>query len=104
MATVTLNSVTADNVVNLAEGASAAVAITGTVDSEFTTGDAVTPSVNGTEYAGTVAANGTFSINVAGSDLAADADRTIDVSVTTTDAAGNTSTATDSQSYTVDQV
>ncbi|WP_238254259.1 Ig-like domain-containing protein, partial [Methylobacterium bullatum] len=99
---VTLNPVTGDNTVNIQEAAGN-VAVTGSVTGEFTTGDAVTLSVNGTEYAGTVAANGTFSINVAGSDLAADADRTIDVSVTTTDAAGNTSTATDSQSYTVDQ-
>ncbi|MFB0768878.1 type I secretion C-terminal target domain-containing protein, partial [Aeromonas salmonicida] len=39
---------------------------------------------------------------VAGSDLAADTDRTIDASVTSTDAAGNSATATDSEGYGVD--
>ena len=44
----------------------------------------------------------TFSINVAGSDLAADTN--VHASVTTTDAAGNATTATDDQAYTVDTV
>ncbi|MCH7374896.1 type I secretion C-terminal target domain-containing protein, partial [Aeromonas sp. MR19] len=39
---------------------------------------------------------------VAGSDLAADGDKTIDASVTSTDAAGNSATATDSEGYGVD--
>ncbi|WP_265434957.1 hypothetical protein, partial [Aeromonas salmonicida] len=43
-------------------------------------------------------------ILVAGSDLAADTDRTIDASVTSTDAAGNSATATDSEGYGVDTV
>ena len=46
----------------------------------------------------------TFSIDVAGSDLVADPDLTVHASVTTTDAAGNTATATDDQAYTVDTV
>ncbi|WP_144373838.1 cadherin-like domain-containing protein, partial [Vogesella urethralis] len=40
--------------------------------------------------------------NVAGSDLAADADKVIDAKVTTTDAAGNSTTATDTEGYKVD--
>ena len=44
----------------------------------------------------------TFSIDVAGSDLVADPDLTVHASVTATDAAGNTTTATDDQAYTVD--
>ena len=43
----------------------------------------------------------TFSIDVAGSGLLADPDLTVDASVTTTDASGNTTTATDDQAYTV---
>ena len=39
-----------------------------------------------------------------GSGLLADPDLTVDASVTTTDAAGNTATATDDQAYTVDTV
>ena len=46
----------------------------------------------------------TFSIDVAGSDLVADPDLTVHASVTATDAAGNTTTATDDQAYTVDTV
>jgi len=39
---------------------------------------------------------------VAGADLVADPDKTIDASVSTTDAAGNTATASDSEGYSVD--
>ncbi|WP_285404326.1 Ig-like domain-containing protein, partial [Pseudomonas sp. MEJ086] len=48
--------------------------------------------------------NGTlgFSINVPGADLAADSDRTIDASISTTDAAGNVGTASDTEGYSVD--
>ncbi|QSE75587.1 hypothetical protein JXZ74_02790, partial [Aeromonas media] len=64
--------------------------------------DTVTLTVNNTEYSGKVDANGRFTILVAGSDLAADSDRTIEASVTSTDAAGNSATATDSEGYGVD--
>src|SRR5437667_6639737 len=64
-------------------------------------GDTVTLTVNGNAYTGTVSGGG-FSINVAGSDLAADADHTVDASVSTTDAAGNSATATASHLYGVD--
>ncbi|WP_188353749.1 beta strand repeat-containing protein, partial [Malaciobacter pacificus] len=48
------------------------------------------------------AADKTFSINVPGADLAVDPDLTIDAKVTTTDAAGNSATATDTEEYDVD--
>jgi len=60
--------------------------------------------VNGNTYAGTVVAGNTFSINVSGADLAADADFTIDASISSTDAAGNVGMGTDTESYTVDVV
>ncbi|HMT32748.1 MAG TPA: Ig-like domain-containing protein, partial [Dermatophilaceae bacterium] len=47
--TITVNDVTADNVLNAVE-AGADVAITGTVTGEFKTGDTVTLTVNGTDY------------------------------------------------------
>ena len=47
-------------------------------------------------------ADKTFSINVPGSDLVADGDKVIDAKVTTTDAAGNSTTATDNEGYGVD--
>ncbi|MGX9105047.1 Ig-like domain-containing protein, partial [Escherichia coli] len=61
-----------------------------------------TLTVNGKPFTGPVDADGRFTILVAGSDLAADTDRTIDASVTSTDAAGNSATATDSEGYGVD--
>ncbi|MFA0703776.1 Ig-like domain-containing protein, partial [Vibrio sp. 10N.222.48.A8] len=49
---------------------------------------------NSTDYTGTVKADGTYSINVPGSELVADADSTIVASVSGTDEAGNPFTAT----------
>ena len=64
-------------------------------------GDTVTLNVNGTNYTGTVS-GGAFSINVPGAQLVADADFTIQASVSTSDAAGNVGTGTDTETYTVD--
>ena len=100
--TVTLSSnITADDIINAAE-AGATVAITGTVGGDAQVGDTVTLTVNGVNYTGTVAAGNTFSINVPGAALAADADFTIDASISSTDAAGNVGTASDTESYTID--
>ena len=65
-------------------------------------GDVVTLTVNGKTFTGAVDAAGNFSIDVPGSDLVADGDATIDASVSTTDVAGNTATASDSEGYSVD--
>ncbi|MGL6233389.1 Ig-like domain-containing protein, partial [Aeromonas rivipollensis] len=93
--------ITADDVINAAE-AGQQIPVSGTVSGEFKAGDTVTLTVNNVEYSGKVAADGRFTILVAGSDLAADGDKTIDASVTSTDAAGNSATATDSEGYGVD--
>ena len=74
--------------------------MTGTVGGDVQVGDTVTLTVNGNSSYG--AGGLTFSIDVAGSDLAADTN--VHASVTTTDAAGNATTATDDQAYTVDTV
>ncbi|MDP8567188.1 beta strand repeat-containing protein, partial [Methylophilus aquaticus] len=101
--TITLDSnVAGDGVVNLVESQSAGIPVTGKVTGEFKAGDVVTITVNNNDFTGTVTAAGTFSINVPGADLAADANRTIDARITVTDTAGNSSTATDSQTYGVD--
>src|SRR5207247_2167526 len=97
---IALDAITADNVLNAAEAGST-IAVTGTVGGDVQSGDTVTLTVNGNAYTGTVTSS-TFSINVAGSDLAADADHTVDASVSTTDAAGNSTTATASHLYSVD--
>ncbi|MGY3892258.1 Ig-like domain-containing protein, partial [Aeromonas mytilicola] len=90
--------ITADDVINATE-AGQQIPVSGTVSGEFKAGDTVTLTVNNVEYSGKVAADGRFTILVAGSDLAADGDKTIDASVTSTDAAGNSATATDSEGY-----
>ena len=70
--------------------------MTGTVGGDVQVGDPVTLTVNGnSSYTGQVQAGLTFSIDVAGSDLAADTN--VHASVNTTDAAGNTATAADDQ-------
>ena len=85
--TVTLTAnITADDIINAAEAGSN-IAITGTVGGDAQVGDTVTLTVNGSTYTGTVASGNIFSINVPGAQLVADADFTIDASVSTTDAA-----------------
>ena len=100
VASITLDAITADNVVNSAEGASTSVAITGTVGGDVADSDIITLTVNGVAYTGT-STGGVFSIDVAGSGLLADPDLTVDASVTATDASGNATTATADQAYTV---
>src|SRR6185436_12624183 len=85
---------------NAAE-AGANVAITGTVGGDAQNGDTVTLTVNGVNYTGTVS-SGAFSINVPGAALVADADFTIQASISSTDAAGNIGSGTDTESYTID--
>ena len=50
------------------------LAVSGTVAGEFNAGDAVTLSVDGPNYTGTVNGAGVFSINVPGAKLAANRD------------------------------
>jgi hypothetical protein len=102
--TITLDTdITADDIINATE-AGGTVTITGTVGGDAKVGDTVTLTVNETTSTGLVVDNaGTleFSVDVAGSDLAADLDTTIDASITTTDAAGNSGIATDTEGYSV---
>ncbi|TNG95489.1 Ig-like domain-containing protein, partial [Pasteurellaceae bacterium UScroc12] len=100
--TLTIDSITADNILNAAE-AKTTINVTGTVSGdEFKEGDKVTLTVNGKDFSGNVDANGKFSIAVPGSDLAADNDTTVAGKVEVTDAAGNVGTATATQKYGVD--
>ena len=66
---------------------------------------AVTVVINGVTYNATVdKAAGTWTVSVPGSGLVADADKTIDATVTFKDAAGNSSSVNDTQTYTIDTV
>ncbi|PLX78377.1 MAG: hypothetical protein C0616_14905, partial [Desulfuromonas sp.] len=96
-------NITSDDIINIAES-EGPVAISGVVGGDAQIGDTVTLTVNGSEFAGTVRADMTFSIEVPGGDLVADGDLTIDASITTQDEAGNPGTATDSETYSVDVV
>ena len=96
---IAVDSITVDNVINAAE-AGETVDVTGTVTGEFTAGDEVTLTVGDTVLTGTVAADGTWTIAVAGSDLAPP--DTLRVSLTTTDAAGDSSTPSTTHTYGVD--
>ncbi|WP_206208978.1 Ig-like domain-containing protein [Vogesella mureinivorans] len=99
--TITLNpNVTADDIINKAES-SQQIPITGTVGGDAKVGDTVTLTVNNKTFTGIVLADKSFSIDVPGADLVADADKVIDAKVTTTDAAGNPGSATATDSYTV---
>ena len=99
VASITLDAITADNIVNAAE-AGGTVAVTGTVGGDVAGWRHRHPDGQWQLVLHRqVPAGLTFSIDVAGSDLAADTN--VHASVTTTDAAGNTATATDDQAYTV---
>ncbi|MCL9685814.1 Ig-like domain-containing protein, partial [Legionella maioricensis] len=96
---LTLDGVTADNLINSAEVGNL-IQITGRVGGDAKVGDVVTLTINNVEYTGTVAADDTFSISVHGYDLAADSN--VRASITIVDVAGNSGTATAIEPYTVD--
>ncbi|WP_373686430.1 Ig-like domain-containing protein [Acinetobacter sp. YH12098] len=100
-ATLSIDAVTADNVVNAAE-AGKTVTLTGNVTGEFTEGDIVTLTINNQQYTAEVQANGSWSVDVAGSDLLADGDQSIAGSVVVHDVAGNPATVTADKVYSVD--
>ena len=100
VASIILDAITGDNIVNAAEAVDTTVAVTGTVGGDVADSDIITLTVNGVAYTGT-STGGVFSIDVAGSGLLADPDLTVDASVTATDASGNATTATADQAYTV---
>ncbi|TVZ09508.1 CHU domain-containing protein [Cellulophaga sp. RHA_52] len=99
--TIVIDNVTANNLVTASEAANDIV-ITGTVSGDFNTGDTVTITIKGTDYTGAVDSGGVFSIDVPGSELQEDADLIIEGSVTTTDAAGNSNSASTTKAYNLD--
>ena len=70
-ATISVDTITADDIINATEAAGT-VAVTGSVGGDAAQGDTVSFTINGTAYSGTVDSSSNFSIDVAGSDLAAD--------------------------------
>ncbi|WP_019457176.1 BapA/Bap/LapF family prefix-like domain-containing protein, partial [Acinetobacter sp. GG2] len=102
--TFSVDPITSDNVINASE-ASGNVTVTGVLKNvpSDAANTVVTVVINGVTYTATVdKVAGTWSVSVPGSGLVADADKTIDAKVTFTDAAGNSSSVNDTQTYTVD--
>ncbi|WP_141698073.1 Ig-like domain-containing protein, partial [Salinivibrio sp. SS3] len=70
--TVSVNDITNDDVIN-AQEAGETIPVTGSASGgDIAANDQVTMTINGTEYTTTVDENGEWSVDVAGSDLAAD--------------------------------
>ena len=98
--TVTVDDITDDDVINATEAAGT-VTVTGTATGgDISEGDTVSMTINGTDYTTTVDANGEWSVDVDGSDLADDT--SFDVEVTSEDDAGNEVTSTTTSTHTVD--
>ncbi|WP_139829419.1 Ig-like domain-containing protein, partial [Lonsdalea iberica] len=101
-ASITIDDVTADNTLNIAE-AGQPQAITGRVGNDVQVGDTVTVTIGDQTYQTTVTAsdNGNvWSVSVPGEVLAGNNE--IHAEVTTTDAAGNPTTASADHGYAVD--
>ncbi|RXJ68292.1 hypothetical protein CRV08_08555 [Halarcobacter ebronensis] len=99
--TVTVNTIAGDDVINASESGAETIAVTGTATGgDIQAGDSVTVSVNGTDYTTTVQADGTYSVDVATSDLLAD--NSVEVDVVSTDSAGNSVISEGSRDISVD--
>jgi VCBS repeat-containing protein len=99
VASVSIDSVTADDVINAHESQSM-LAVTGAVTGDFHVGDEVTVSVGGRQHSGKVDSHGHFSIDVPGSQLQSFS--SITATLHSSDAAGNTATAFATHHYGVD--
>ncbi len=90
-ASITIDPIAGDDIINAAEAGQIETTITGTVGGDAKVGDTVTLTVNGNTYTGLVTAGVggalVYSIPVTTADLTVDT--TIDASVTVTDANGN---------------
>ncbi|RBP36445.1 hypothetical protein DFR37_11224, partial [Eoetvoesiella caeni] len=100
--TVSVDTITSDNVINADESGVETIAVTGTIAMEAGAATTVTITVNGQNYVAMVDANGTWAVNVATSDLVADT--TVVVNATSIDAAGNEIVVSTTHTHGVDTV
>ncbi|WP_139299306.1 Ig-like domain-containing protein, partial [Vibrio vulnificus] len=90
--TVSVDPITSDDVITETEK-NQTITVTGSATGgDIKTGDVVTAIINGNEYKGSVSEDGTWELSVSGSDLAVDT--AFEVTVNSTDAAGNEVTST----------
>ncbi|RPH20090.1 Ig-like domain-containing protein, partial [Buttiauxella warmboldiae] len=103
-AEISIHPVAGDDVINAAESAAATTPVTGTVSGDAKAGDTVTLTVNGNTFTGTVEVqhDGSlgYRIPVTTTDLVSG--QTVHATITTTDAAGNTATASADHAVGVD--
>ncbi|MEH3824801.1 Ig-like domain-containing protein [Enterobacter roggenkampii] len=84
--TVTINTLATDDILNVAE-AKSELTVSGTSTAEA--GQTVTVSLNGKDYTTTVSADGSWTLNVPASDVAALTDGSVTVTASVSDKAGN---------------
>ncbi|EHI9241480.1 Ig-like domain-containing protein, partial [Vibrio vulnificus] len=90
--TVSVDPITSDDVITETEK-NQTITVTGSATGgDIKTGDVVTAIINGNEYKGSVSEDGSWELSVSGSDLAVDT--AFEVTVNSTDAAGNEVTST----------
>ncbi|WP_313512703.1 retention module-containing protein, partial [Pseudomonas sp.] len=103
-ASITLDPITDDSVLNNAELSGDTLTLTGTVGGDAQVGDTVTLTIGSATYTGDVIARDDgslgFAIDVPTGDLRDNA--SVNASITVTDAAGNTASANDDQPYSID--
>ncbi|EJX1090527.1 TPA: Ig-like domain-containing protein, partial [Vibrio vulnificus] len=91
--TVSVDPITSDDVITETEK-NQTITVTGSATGgDIKTGDVVTAIINGNEYKGSVSEDGSWELSVSGSDLAVDT--AFEVTVNSTDAAGNEVTSTE---------
>ncbi|WP_419240212.1 retention module-containing protein [Photobacterium leiognathi] len=101
-ASITIDSIAGDGIVNQDESVGK-VPIIGTVGKDVKPGDVVTISIGDKTYTTIVNADNTWRVEVDGSALVENGSDSVTASVTTSDIAGNSATATADKPYEVDK-
>ena len=97
---VTVDNITADNVLNAQETGLPTIAVSGSVSGDVNPGENVTLQVNGQTYTATIDATKHYTVDVNTSDLVAD--HTIEATVTGHDNHGNVQDANITKAFSVD--
>ncbi|MEB2420120.1 retention module-containing protein [Citrobacter sp. R-1.5.2] len=97
---VTVDDITADNVLNAQETGLPKIAVSGSVSGDVNPGENVTLKVNGQTYTATIDASKHYTVDVNTSDLVAD--HTIEATVTGHDNHGNVQDASITKAFSVD--
>jgi hypothetical protein len=103
LTTLTINTVTPDNILSVTESTVNTNVVSGSVTGQFAANDKVTVTINGTQYTTAVSSTGTWSItNASGNDLKLDADSKVEASIMATTEAGQVNAVANQKAYTLD--